>query len=170
MHQLWILDACHSGTLQLLKFHNESRFEINRMNFLKKSSLMTEVAPASVWHALAHRPSIIVVAGGGEDEECCEMEGRGVFTRRFCEALRTHRKQEKATTTISEIFQTARKKVFQDSQQLGSLQLPVMLRLPKHRSSPCSGEYLFLSPRKRPLQLARNGQTLPEVKTPPIQP
>ena len=123
MHQLYILDACHSGGLLTLSRDNAE------------------------WGVhLSCRPAVQGMTAVSESEEAIESRGRGVFSKALELGLRGEAfRPGAAYLTASSLFSYVQESVFYAARKVGGKQTPQFGKvLPRHRHETCDGQFLFI--------------------------
>lgn len=122
MHQLYILDACHSGGLLTLARNN------------------------TLWGLhLASHPTVQGMTAVSESEEALESGGRGVFSQALVHGLQGDAFERGATfLTALALFEYVQESVFYRARCHGGVQTPQFGKiLPRLKGRACDGEFLF---------------------------
>ena len=140
MHQLYLLDCCHAGSLLV-----STRGGPSNPSKTKRSEYE---------QAMLASPAIHGLTAVTKNQQALEVNGHGMFTRSFIEGLDggvgVFAREERTHVTTTELFSYVQRRVLELAKQINRDQTPrCEPLLINHKKKPCDGQMLFFDWRER---------------------
>ena len=140
MHQLYLLDCCHAGSLLVSTRGGPSNSSKTKRSEYEQAMLAS--------------PAIHGLTAVTKNQQALEVNGHGMFTRSFIEGLNggvgVFAREERTHVTTTELFSYVQRRVLELAKKINRDQTPrCEPLLINHKKKPCDGQMLFFDWRER---------------------